>query len=238
GEILVFIDADMELQPDYIQELIRPILDEGAVGTDHAVEEVANLDNIWAYCWGKERIPRMRSESIFFRAIERRTFLEAGGFDPSKGYFDDRTLYDKLQTQAKVSPKAMCYHHNPSSLREVFSQSIWQGESYLKCIKHSFRFHALYILKKIVFALSPLVFLLNFLSPSFSILLIPSVYELFSSFRLKDKRFRFFVAKYFIFSYIYDSGFIIGLLKFILISSIGPACKPSNTFSGNWLRAW
>src|SRR3989304_4442751 len=50
GEILVFIDADMTFDPNFLQELIEPILYAKAKGTFSKNEYVSNWRNRWARC--------------------------------------------------------------------------------------------------------------------------------------------------------------------------------------------
>ncbi len=129
GEIVVFVDADMEFNEDYIEKLVKPILDNQTIGTNHPEEIVKNKDNIWSKCWGR-RITTFQGGFAIFRAIKRNRFLEIGGFDPSKGYADDQTLYQKLKVRPTLADGAICYHKNPATLREVFYQNRWIGESY------------------------------------------------------------------------------------------------------------
>ena len=85
GEIVVFVDADMRFDKDYIKNLVKPILEKKSIGTNHIEELVSNKDNIWARCWGR-RLTTFNGEFAIFRAIRKDKFLEAGGFDSSKGY--------------------------------------------------------------------------------------------------------------------------------------------------------
>jgi hypothetical protein len=78
----------MILPDDYVSKLTDPIIRKDTLGTDHEIETVGNSDNIWAYCWGTNRLPASRSKSTVFRAITKTAFDAAGGFDPSFGYFD------------------------------------------------------------------------------------------------------------------------------------------------------
>ena len=127
GDILVFVDADMVFDKDYLKILTKPILDGKTIGTTHTKELVANPENIWARSWCLNRIPDDLEEkgSGVFRAVLKKNFLEAGGFDPKKGYFDDA-----LGALGRSTPvPATCYHNNPTSLKEVFFHSTWVGNS-------------------------------------------------------------------------------------------------------------
>lgn len=131
GEILVFVDADQFFDKSYVSELVKPIIDGKCIGTHHLIERIANLDKIWALCWRRQMSEKehvLPEESGIFRAILKEKFISAGGFDPEKGYFDDTTLYDKLKVKAKGT-NAICYHHVPETLREIFNQKKWMGES-------------------------------------------------------------------------------------------------------------
>jgi glycosyltransferase involved in cell wall biosynthesis len=130
GEILAFVDADMVLTEDYILKITEPIIKRETVGTDHGIETVGNPDNIWAYCWGRKRVPEGRANSTVFRAITKAAFEQAGGFDPAFGYYDDQTLSLRLGAKATVVRDARCLHYNPSSLRSSFRKSIWIGKSH------------------------------------------------------------------------------------------------------------
>jgi glycosyltransferase involved in cell wall biosynthesis len=139
GEILVFVDADLTLATDYVAKLVAPILAGEALGTSHCDEFVANPTNRWARCLQLQHgLPPDRrlnlgeaaiaEGTVVYRAVGRDRFLAAGGFDDT-GYLDDQSLYPKLGRRARFVPGAVCYHHNPDRLREVFRQGVWAGKS-------------------------------------------------------------------------------------------------------------
>lgn len=139
GDILVFVDADMVFKKDFIEKLIKPIKEDGVIGTFSKEEYVLNKDKIWSKCWNINRgLPtnRMHPENYpntqpVFRAILTRKFREIGGFG-AIGYIDDHTLADKLGVQAVNAPGAIFYHKNPDTLREIYQQARWIGKSEFK----------------------------------------------------------------------------------------------------------
>ena len=139
GEILVFVDADMEFEPDFIEKLVDPIISGQVIGTFSKEEYVLNKDNVWSRCWNINRnLPpeRMHPENYpdtqpVFRAILKKKFEEVRGFG-AIGYIDDHTLSDKLGVQAVVAPGAVFYHRNPDNLPEIYRQARWIGKSEFK----------------------------------------------------------------------------------------------------------
>lgn len=139
GEILLFLDGDMVFEREYVERMVRPIIEGQAVGTCHEDEFVANPENLWAACWqhsaGLPQDRRVvvtdlqrREGSVIFRAVSRESFLRVGGFDDT-GFHDDQTLAPKLNARATFVAGAVCHHHNPETLREVFRTGIWGGKS-------------------------------------------------------------------------------------------------------------
>lgn len=136
GEILVFVDADMTFDRNFLKNLIKPILAGKAKGTFSKYEYVSNWDNVWARCWNinegweeKRRHPKNYPDrQKVFRAILKKEFDRVGGFDSSSGYMDDWTLSHKLGYEAVSAPGAIFYHENPGSLAEVFRQARWIGK--------------------------------------------------------------------------------------------------------------
>lgn len=130
GKIIVLVDADMTFDRNYIKELISPILAGEAYGTEDGKQIASNPGNVWSQCWGtyfKEYINP--SEGQIFRAILKKNFVKMGGFDPAYGYADDLTFYYKYKATSLRVPKAICYHKNPASFKEVYKQSRWIGAS-------------------------------------------------------------------------------------------------------------
>lgn len=195
GEIIVFVDADMEFKEDYIEKLIKPILNNETIGTNHPEEIVKNSENIWAKCWGR-RITTFQGDFAIYRAIKKDKFLEAGGFDPSKGYADDQTLYQKLQIRPILSEGAVCYHKNPATLKEVFYQNRWIGESYKNFILNQ-----------------PVV---NILFASLLWILVPFLIIIKSINTVKLEKNLKFLFYYPVFSVFKYSGFILGIYRKIL----------------------
>lgn len=136
GEILVFVDADMTFEPDFIKKLTAPIVAGSTRGTFSKEEYVTNKDNIWSQCWGINEGWKkgMRHPANYpdkqkvFRAILKSEFEKAGGFSSDIGYTDDWTLSEKLGYEAIATPGAKFYHKNPEALSEVFLQARWIGK--------------------------------------------------------------------------------------------------------------
>ena len=133
NQILVFVDADMEFDKDFLAQLTRPIRSKKAKGTWSGNEWVRNWENIWARCWNynqNRKTARMigddQGQRKVFRAILKSEFDKVKGFDKI-GYTDDWTLVSKLAYQPKITT-AKFYHHNPDSLPEAFHQARWIGK--------------------------------------------------------------------------------------------------------------
>jgi glycosyltransferase involved in cell wall biosynthesis len=134
GEILVFLDGDMECAPDFLDRLVAPIADGRAVGTFTREMYLANGHHRWARAYAAVRFspPDRLLPASFpdrfgaFRAIRADAFARVGGFDDI-GYTDDMTVSKKLGEQALVAPGAVLYHHNPDSLGEIFENGRWLG---------------------------------------------------------------------------------------------------------------
>ncbi len=120
GDILVFVDGDMEFDKNYLKELIKPIIEKKEKGTFHLWENVANKDKLWAKCWGiKRTTPKRKKRAKIFRAIDKKLFLSHGGFDPKKGTFDDSSFFEKTGLKSLGVETAICYHNNPTTLKEM-----------------------------------------------------------------------------------------------------------------------
>lgn len=111
GEILVFVDADMTFDKDFLKKLIGPIESGEAKGTFSKEEHVGNWGNVWAKCFsvnegwmpGRRHPPNYPDHQPVFRAILKSEFDRVGGFTPG-GYDDDWSLYRKLGYEAVNAP--------------------------------------------------------------------------------------------------------------------------------------
>ncbi len=129
GNILVFVDADMFFDKDYLKYLIQPILVGKEIGTAHGQELVGNSKNKLAIAWCINRIPHPEKRSWVYRAIRKEIFLDSGWFDPKKWYFDDDLSKINNGEWALTVMDAICYHNNPERIEEIFnhSQRVWKS---------------------------------------------------------------------------------------------------------------
>lgn len=190
GAILVFVDADMVFDPQYLKNLIKPILKSAAKGTYHGQEFVANFDNRWARCWninsnnpGASRFrPDSPEDTRDFRAVLKSEFLKVNGFNLT-GYTDSQTLQKKLGYLPVAAPNAVALHHNPDTLSEVFRHASWVG-------KRPTRFGIL----------GKFANLLRYSLP------ISKAIGLYKAFKYRN-------LSFFVFKIIYDLGFSFGIIK-------------------------
>lgn len=137
GQIVVFVDADMVFDKDFIRDLTRPIIDGNTIGTFSKNELVKNQNNVWSICWNINRnLPanlmiskNYPDEAPVFRAILKDKFMSVGGFDTGGQYTDDWSLSRKLGVKSHAVRGATYYHINPSSLPEVWKQARWIGKN-------------------------------------------------------------------------------------------------------------
>jgi glycosyltransferase involved in cell wall biosynthesis len=189
GKILVFVDGDMFFDKDFLKKLVYPIEVGKTKGVYSLEERIANWDNVWARCWNynwrmpdRRRVdPKRADQQKEFRAILKSEFDKAGGLN-SVGYTDAWSLSEKLGYQPTAT-KALYYHYNPSSLREVFTQAKWVAK----------RKYKLGILGKVIALLRA--------NPVFSL-----INGLIKSFIKKESGFV-------IFKIVYDFGITFGLLE-------------------------
>lgn len=195
GEILVFLDADMTFDKNFLRSLIKSIVDGKDKGTFSKYEYVSNWENAWSRCWNinqgwkeKRRHPKNYPDTqSVFRAILKKEFEKVGGFDPKQGYMDDWTLSQKLGYQASAAEGAVFYHENPGTLGEVFSQAKWIGKRPYKL--------------GIVGAVVALV------RASFPISLIVGLYK-----ALLAK-----TPAFVVFKFVYDFGVFVGILEHLVL---------------------
>lgn len=137
GEILVFVDADMEFAQNFIEKLVAPITSGQTVGTFSKEEYLLNKDNVWARYWNlnlgrstdKMLLENHDDTAPVFRAILKSEFEKAAGFDTKVGYTDDWSISKKLGINSQAAPGAMLYHRNPDNLKEVWVQARWFGKN-------------------------------------------------------------------------------------------------------------
>ena len=135
GQILVFVDADMTFDKDFLKYLTGPIENGETKGTFSKEEFVSDWGSVWARCWNinegweeRRRHPKNYPDyQPVFRAILKSEFDKVNGFTPG-GYDDDWSLYGKLGYEAMNAPGAIFYHKNPATLTEIFRHAKWVGK--------------------------------------------------------------------------------------------------------------
>lgn len=137
GEILVFVDADMSFDRNFIKDLTVPILKGKTVGTFSKNEMNRNKENLFSRFWNinrgwpVERLipPNYPNLSPVFRAILKSEFDSVEGFETTGEYTDDWSLSKKLNKKASLAKGAIYYHSNPENLKEVWQQARWIGKN-------------------------------------------------------------------------------------------------------------
>lgn len=137
GNILVFVDADMVFEKDFIKDLTEPIAKKETIGTFSKNEYVTNYKNPWSVCWNINRncpsekmIPQSYPDTApVFRAILKSEFQKVSGFETSGDYTDDWSLSLKLNQKSTLAKGAKYYHENPSTLKEIWKQARWIGKN-------------------------------------------------------------------------------------------------------------
>ena len=127
GKVLMLAIGDFEFGPNYISDMIKPILEGRTVGTMHRTEHIGNVDKLWARAYCKVRIcPTEHGKN--FHLIRRDTFFKYGPLDLSLRYADDQTFYVRHKMEA-LAVNTDVWHYNTESLQETWKHDVWIGKS-------------------------------------------------------------------------------------------------------------
>jgi len=162
GNILVFVDSDEYPLPDYIEKLTNPIR-KGKAKTSIGAWKLADPKSPWARCRFKDthKLRQHALNSGVFRAIDKKTFVKLGGFNPKKGYSDDRIKNNFKR--ARVD-NAIFDHDVDSTLKELYLKRKWIGKSLVANPKGmSFKIKTFGVLLLGILATAALVFSLKLL---------------------------------------------------------------------------
>lgn len=111
GEILVFVDADMTFNKNFIRKLIAPIMAGRAVGSYTNNEEVSNWENVWARCWnynegirGKSRQRRLKRGGPGWW-LERMAFMVSERNISEKKFEEEMAAHEKKVLRAVIKER-------------------------------------------------------------------------------------------------------------------------------------
>ncbi len=117
GAIVVFLDADMKLEPGVVAEAVALFQAQPGVRLA-AIPERSVGHNFWARCKALERDCYVDEPSVMAaRVYDRHFFLELGGFDESLTGPEDWDLTQRAQSRARMLILKQCLWHDEGQIR-------------------------------------------------------------------------------------------------------------------------
>ena len=152
GDVLLFVDADVELLPDCLRRLVAALTESDFAAAGAGLQN--DLGGFWQRCdnyvhfrtyiaHGRRRaVDRLSGYALAVRAA---AFREVGGFDESETISEDAELCLRLRRRGQrigFEPRARCRHR---TRRDRFSRLIehsyiWGQHSVLYRLRHAGRF--------------------------------------------------------------------------------------------------
>jgi glycosyltransferase involved in cell wall biosynthesis len=117
GQYLLFIDSDMELEPDVVADCVTRLQREGTQAV--TIPEVSFGDGFWTRCKALERSFYNAEDTMALsRFFDRGVFDAVHGFDERLVGFDDRDLHFRIvNSGGKVSRSQATIRHNEGRAR-------------------------------------------------------------------------------------------------------------------------
>jgi len=140
GEILAVFDADYEVNERFLEEGVKQFSSDKVMGvtSSYIVAEDTWVEKILA--------SKLKTHKVMgcMPVFSRKGFMKGfGGWDPSLGYGEDRSLLRKIMEYDKKTGNQAIKHakgaviktHLPHTLRELFGQQRWYGRTILHYLK-------------------------------------------------------------------------------------------------------
>jgi glycosyltransferase involved in cell wall biosynthesis len=192
ADIVIFTDADCELDPDWAAEMTAPLADPSIAAVKGAYRtRQTPLVALFAQAEFDERYRKLaaaRHVDVLFSysaAIRRHVFLEAGGFDASFPVADNEDTDFSWRIVSAghrivFNPRAIVYHRHPSTLaqylRKKRSRAYWRVMVYRrfpgKALHDSYTPQTLKVQIGLVALAAPAAVLGLFWSPGWALLAV------------------------------------------------------------------
>ena len=140
GDIIVFLDADMEVKKDFFEKLVA-WFEKGYDAIDF-VNILKNKDRILARL-SFIRYKMYLGKLPFVRAVKKKVLEDVGGYNPEYGHYDDWELALRVKDKGyKVAISDIkVFTYEPETFTEVFRKARWEGRSIPSFLKrHKIRF--------------------------------------------------------------------------------------------------
>ena len=116
GKYVLILDADMELEPEVIEECVAEIESDREIKAV-VIPEKSFGEGFWAKCKALERSCYLGDELIeAARFFEKKTFLEFGGYDEKITGPEDWDLPQRIKKKYKIGRIKSFIHHNEGKL--------------------------------------------------------------------------------------------------------------------------
>jgi len=137
--IIIFLDADMRVNKNFLREVVKSFADKN-IGGGYYIESFLNQKSLIAKLSYLRKILVYTKHPLTLAKITRKKVLkEVGGIKPRYGYYDDWELAKKIIERGyKIIcvSKAKIWHKEPETFNELYRQHRWAGKSALSLIKH------------------------------------------------------------------------------------------------------
>lgn len=136
GEFYFFVDSDMELFSNTIQEFVNRIKDDQSVGALIG-SEWSKAEGFWGRCKALERELNIGYEVIEApRFFTKDIFWKIGGYDSELEAGEDWDLFKRIQKVSKVSRvhSGWVHHEGKPTMKGLMARKYYYGKSMIKYI--------------------------------------------------------------------------------------------------------
>jgi len=133
GEFVMFLAADMVLHKNCLKEIVKPFKNPRVGATDAKFLFGNEKGNIISKLYYLRSHPgKIIKDFPFVRVCRKEILKKLGGIKPKYGYYDDYDLVMRIRKMGydivRVN-KAIIWHNEPETLRELWRQHKWAGRS-------------------------------------------------------------------------------------------------------------
>jgi len=149
GDVIIFLDADMVVGPNYIKETVKCYDNPIVGGTAHVEKPLNKKPNFIARMLYLRKFLGSTWKPLFVKSVRGDILERIGPYDSDFGFYDDWELGTRIENGGlKMAwSKGDVWHEDIESLNSLFKQCRWMGRSV------TFKRYKINALKKILYTI-------------------------------------------------------------------------------------